>query len=261
MRGTAFALRVDRLGNVAHITLPRPERRCAITDAGWISLTEVCQQLATDDTLRAVTLQGEGANFCAGADIHELRSNIGDPLWLASNQRHVAAALDAYAALPQPTIAIIRGCCFGGGAALAIASDFRLAGVSARFAVTPARLGLTYRLVDCLRLTRLVGPGRAREMLLLAREIDAATADIWGMLTLMSSEETLAATAAELMEHVLALSGYSQRGIKASLLKIAVGAVDDDIETRKIFEDAFAANDFLVAADAFARKTNRNPEK
>lgn len=253
-------VRVSRVGSLARIALARPRRRNALDHAGWSRLAQVCAELSVDMSIRVVVLEGEGEHFCAGADVHELRANVHDRVWLRANQSHVAAALDAYAALPQPTIAAVRGSCFGGGAALAVASDFRLASASACFAVTPARLGLTYRLIECLRLSQLIGPARTREMLLLAREVEAATAAAWGLVNEAVAEEQLEGTLQDMVNALGALSGYSQRGIKTTLLKIRDGAVADDDETRRVFEDAFNAPDFLAAADAFAAKSQRHTE-
>lgn len=199
-------------------------------------------------------LCGEGEHFCAGADIHELRSHMQDARWMQASQAVTAAALDAWAALPQPTIAVLRGACYGGGAALAIAADFRLASDDARLAITPARLGLTYRLSDCRRVVQLVGPQHAREMLLLAAEVQAEQALAWGLVNEVVAAPALAGAVEARLSALLALSGYSQRAIKANLQKIAAGAIDDDATSRQVFAEAFDQPDFREAAAAFAEK-------
>jgi enoyl-CoA hydratase len=242
---------------VAKITINRPSRRNALDDRSWQLFAEMCDAISRRDDVRIVTLSGEGEHFCAGADIHELRENILDKTWMLRNQSHVAAALDCYANLPQITVAMIRGGCYGGGAALAVSSDFRVAADTARFAITPAKLGLTYRLVDCLRLHQLIGPARAREMLLMAAEIDADAAMSLGLVSECVASTILEATVNSRIEKLLALSAYSQRGIKATLLKIRDGARDDDEETRRIFAAAFSENDFIAAAESFVQKSTR----
>jgi enoyl-CoA hydratase len=244
---------------VAKITINKSQRRNALDDKSWQLLQQICADISVHDDIRIVLLAGQGEHFCAGADIHELREHILDTAWMKRNQAHIAAALDTYANLPQITIAMIRGCCYGGGAALAVSSDFRIAADGARFAITPAKLGLTYRLVDCLRLHQLIGPARAREMLLMAAEVDGAAALSWGLVNECVAISALETVANSRIEKLLALSAYSQRGIKATLLKIRDGAHDDDDddETRRIFAAAFSGSDFISAAASFAQKPTR----
>jgi enoyl-CoA hydratase len=240
--------------NVARLTLARPARRNALDASAWRALADACIRIAANDDIRAVLLLGEGSHFCAGADIHEMREHISDAAWMQANQAEIGNALDLYANLPMPTLAIIRGSCYGGGAALAVSSDFRIASMDTKIAITPAKLGLTYRLVDCLRVQQLVGPARTREMLLLAREIDANTALDWGFVGEVCEENQLGSRTNAWVSGITALSGYSQRGIKKTLLKIRDGATTDDDETRKLFQDAFKGADFQRAADAFTKR-------
>jgi enoyl-CoA hydratase len=247
-------LLVERQNAVTTLTLARPQRRNALDTASWNALYEVCGEIATDASVKVVVLRGEGEHFSAGADIHELREHIADPQWMSGNQTSIAEALDAYASIPQPTIAAVRGSCFGGGAALAAASDFRICSDDARFAITPSKLGLTYRLVDCLRVVDLVGAARAREMLLLAKELDAATAAQWGFVTQTSTASELDAAVSNMTSRLTSLSSYSTRGIKQTLLKIRGGQTQDDAETRAMFAAAFSGADFAEGAAAFINK-------
>jgi enoyl-CoA hydratase/carnithine racemase len=240
--------------NVARIALARPARRNALDANAWRALADACTRIAANDDIRAVVLMGEGLHFCVGADIHEMREHIGNAAWMQTNQAEIGNALDRYANLPQPTLAVIRGSCYGGGAALAVSSDFRIASIDTKIAITPAKLGLTYRLVDCLRVQQLIGPARTREMLMLAREIDANTALNWGLVGETCEADQLESRASAWVSGILALSSYSQRGIKKTLLKIRDGAIADDGETRKIFQDAFSGTDFQRAADAFTKR-------
>lgn len=244
---------------VAFITLHAPANRNALNNAAWLTLAETCVTLSLDANVRLVVLRGTGAHFCAGADIHELRANIQNTSWMMQNQAAVGAGLDAFAALPQPTIAIIQGACVGGGAALAFSSDFRIAADNLRLSITPARLGLSYRLVDCLRVVRTVGHACARELLLLAREIDAATAQHWGAVTTLTTAENLTLTADDFVERLLNLSATSQRAIKANLLKIGNGSTADDDQSMADFATAFAATDFINAAVKFVEKSSKTP--
>jgi enoyl-CoA hydratase len=239
---------------VARLVITRPQRRNALDTSTWQAFTLACKEIAARDDIRAVVLTGEGEHFSAGADLHELNANIRDSAWMVTNQASIADALDTWAALPQPTIAAIRGSCFGGGAALAAASDFRYCTPDARFAITPARLGLTYRLVDCKRVVSLVGEAHAREILLLAKELDAATAMHWGFVNEVVGPHSLDAKIAEVTSQLLNLSAYSQRGIKQNLLKIRNGQTQDDDASINTFRNAFIGADFQDGAKAFLEK-------
>jgi enoyl-CoA hydratase len=246
-------IQVSISNSIATLTIARAARRNALDTACWQALADACTALAMRDDVKVVVLTGEGAHFSAGADIHELSANMTDAAWMANNQAAIAQALDTYAQLPQPTIASIRGACVGGGAALAAASDFRHCANDARFAITPAKLGLTYRLVDCLRVVELVGAARAREILLLAKELDAQTALQWGLVNEVSASD-LDSRVTEVATQLASLSAYSLRGIKASLLKIRAGQTTDDAATIENFRNAFTGADFAEGAAAFIEK-------
>jgi enoyl-CoA hydratase/carnithine racemase len=254
------SLIVDLKGSVATLTINRPERRNALDTATWQALTDTATALASNSTVDIVTLCGEGQHFSAGADIHELSANMKSADWMANNQATIATALDAWAALPQPTVSVIRGACVGGGAALAAASDFRYCNTTAKFAITPAKLGLTYRLVDCLRVVELVGAAHAREILLMARELDAATALQWGFVnevvheSITSDVDWLDTHVAEIIAKLSTLSSYSLRGIKANLLAIRRGETTDNDNSMATFRAAFTGQDFIEGATAFVEK-------
>ena len=145
----------------------------------------------------------------------------------------------------------------GGGAALAFSADFRITADNLRLSITPARLGLSYRLVDCLRVVRAVGHAHARELLLAAREIDATTAQNWGAITSMSTVGDLDASAESFITNLLALSSTSQLAIKANLQKIAAGTTEDDAQSMASFAAAFTQIDFIEAAAKFSAKSSK----
>jgi enoyl-CoA hydratase/carnithine racemase len=244
-------------GSIARITIARPGRRNALDETAWRQLHNICMEICARPDVHAVLLTGEGGHFSAGADIHELSQHLADIAWLQQNQSTIAAAIDCYASLPQPTVAVIRGSCVGGGAALAAASDFRLAAAGCRFAITPAKLGLTYRLVDCLRIVELVGAAHARELLLLAAECDGDKALAWGLINALFPADDFDAGVDQWLQKMTGLSSASQRGIKSNLLKIRAGATNDDDDSRRIFAEAFAGADFIRAATSFATAKNR----
>jgi enoyl-CoA hydratase/carnithine racemase len=182
-------LRVDVAGSVGTIRLDRAAKRNAVTYDMWVALGAACRELAHDARVRVVVLRGEGDHFCAGADITELLAARppGTPSFMDVNM----AAEHSLAALPKPTVAVIQGDCIGGGAALAIDCDLRIAVEGARFGITPSKLGIVYPPASLERAVRLLGPA-AKRLLYTGDLIDAAEAHRIGLV-----DELLPATAVE----------------------------------------------------------------
>jgi enoyl-CoA hydratase/carnithine racemase len=158
-------------GPIATLWLNRPAKRNAVTFAMWAGIADRCQKLAADASVRVLVVRGAGEHFCAGADIGDLADH--DPAdYHATNK----AADDALAAFPKPTIAAISGSCVGGGAEIAIACDLRLADTSARFGITPARLGIVYPAFAVERAVLLLGGSAAKHLLFSAELVDAGRA-------------------------------------------------------------------------------------
>lgn len=166
---------------VAEILIDNPRHRNAITAAMWRRLPLLLDELAHDETVRVLVIRGAGTHFSAGAHVNELDDILLDPVLPLGGL--ITPAEDALARFPRPTIAAIDGICYGGGWEIAAACDLRVATASARFAVTPARLGIAYPASGIARLVQLVGPGVAKDLLLTAREFSAAEALEVGMLT------------------------------------------------------------------------------
>jgi enoyl-CoA hydratase/carnithine racemase len=179
-------IRVDRDGHVATLTLHRPAARNALSIAGWKALAEAAGELAASDA-RAVILRSDvPAIFSAGADITEFGTFAGDD---ATRFREaMRAGIEAVAALPMPSIAVIDGGCFGAAVALVLACDIRVAGDGAQFASTPAKLGIGYPREDVARLSAQIGRGNASRMLFTGEIVDAADAHAMGLVELRGDE-------------------------------------------------------------------------
>src|SRR5215469_6014883 len=144
---TDDTLLLDRDGSVATLTINRPERRNALTLAMFTAIPELVKRAAATPGVRALVLRGAGtAAFCAGADIGEFGAVRATADQAAAYDDVVSAAEDALESFPGPVIAAIRGYCYGGGCNLALACDVRFADPGARFAITPAKLGVVYPL-------------------------------------------------------------------------------------------------------------------
>ena len=171
--------RIDtaRQGHVLHITLHNPARRNAMCHSMWRDLGDALAGAASEPDLRALVLTGAGDKaFCAGNDISEFRTWRDDPEKHAAYEATSHRAMTLLRELPFPSIARIRGVCVGGGLEIALACDLRLADQASRFAITPARLGLGYKLEDVSLVVDTVGAAVARRLLFTARMHDAAEA-------------------------------------------------------------------------------------
>lgn len=245
-------LRLTLDGAVARLVIDRAARRNAFTDAMWAALPGLVAEAMADPGVRVllVAAAAPGA-FCAGADIEEFGRSLDNP-GTSGNQGLVRAAQLSLARAPKPVIALIEGDCIGGGCGLAIACDIRVASPTARFGITPARLGIVYSLHDTKLLVDLVGPGQAKRILFTAGLIDAAEALRIGLVEIVATDaraeaEALAAT-------IAAGSPHSIAGAKQIVRRILDGQADDDAATLAMFADAFTGPDFAEGVAAFRAK-------
>jgi enoyl-CoA hydratase/carnithine racemase len=169
-------IRVAAEGAVGRLILDRPEKRNAISRAMWQAIPEAVARLENDASVRVIVLQGAGDHFAAGADISEFDEVYGTRENAAAYAADLAAAMDALGAGGKPRIAMIRGVCVGGGVALAVCCDMRFAAEGARFAVTPAKLGIAYCFEDTRRLVACIGASGAKDVLFSGRMLDTAEA-------------------------------------------------------------------------------------
>ena len=162
---------VTRDRSVATIWLNRPDKRNAMSYEMWTALAEACHELARDRSVRVLVVRGAGGHFCAGADIGGFSGGMSDDY-----QSRNREAEESLAAFPRPTIAFITGSCVGGGVQIAGACDLRFADTSAKFGITPARLGIAYPTYALERVVRLIGPSAAKHLLFSAEliEVDRA---------------------------------------------------------------------------------------
>jgi enoyl-CoA hydratase/carnithine racemase len=166
---------VERGDGLIIVTLNRPARRNALTFALWQELAALFRSFAGDPEARTVILTGAGT-FCAGADISEFSQNRRNAEQGKAYDRAVDQCSAAIMELPLPTIAAISGFCVGGGCALALACDFRLAETDARLGIPAARLGIVYTIRDTRNLFHAVGLANAKRMLYSGELMSAAEA-------------------------------------------------------------------------------------
>lgn len=253
-----------REGAIATLTIRRAEKKNAFSEAMWRSLLDHCQRIAAEGVAgpagapRVLLLQGQPGAFCAGADIEEMQTLMKDTAVMAANNVVVAQAQLALEQLPLATLAVIDGPCFGGGFGIAAACDFRIGSTRSLFAITPARLGLLYSIEDTRRVVALLGPTRAKRLLMRSERLDAVTALQWGVLDALVEPAALADTAQEWAQQLAAQSRTSLTGIKATVALIEGNPSMNEPELRAAFDAAFAGTDFAEGIAAFlARRAPR----
>ena len=175
-RHAVSGLRIMEADGVLVVSFARPAKRNAVTLAMYRALGAVFVDAASRPSVQSILLCGEGACFSAGADIGDLRSDTDRIAVLVEHRRISDAAVDALAACPKPTVALIDGFCLGGGMSFAMACDFRIATPGSSFGIPAARLGVVYSQSDCQRLHALVGISAAKRILYLGDRMQAAEA-------------------------------------------------------------------------------------
>lgn len=249
-------LKIVRRGAIAELVIDRPHTRNAFTQAMWAALPALLDSLAAD--CRVLIVRGAGDVFASGADISEFAEVYATPARGEAYSRQIAAALDALAAFPHPTLAMIRGVCFGGGGALALACDVRFCDETARFAFTPAKLGLVYPFNDTKRLVEAVGGPVAKDLLFSARQLDGAQALACGLVSRLSSPSALERTVSEYVDQLLDMSPHSAEFTKHMIALVLAGQDKDDAASKALFAGAFSQADFNEGYRAFLEK--RKPD-
>lgn len=249
-QGRDVTLRLELAGPVATLRIDRPARRNAFDTAMWEALSGLLDEAGAHRDLRVLTIRSSeaGSAFCAGADIAEMLAHKDDQAFHARNQAAINAALYRLARFPLPTVAFIEGDCIGGGVGLALSCDLRIATVGARFAITPARLGLVYPLHDVANLVSLVGAGQARRLLLTGAPIGAEEALRIGLVELLADAPDV------VVDPIVANSANSTVALKGFVRRVLDGQSADDAATLQVFADAFAGEDFLEGTSAFVEK-------
>jgi enoyl-CoA hydratase/carnithine racemase len=241
-------------GPIATLMLDRPDKRNAITASQWRAIPDLIERACACTDTRVIVLRGASGNFAAGADIAEFAQVFADRAATLAYQAAMAAAMRAIEQAPLPVIAQIDGLCIGAGVALAAACDLRLAASDARFAITPAKLGLIYSLADTARVMALVGPGMTRDLLYTARMIDAAQAHAIGLVESVHAPDALGAAVADKAGLIAANSAWSHARGKQVVRKILAGTRDDDAQTLGWFADAPEGADYREGLAAFAER-------
>ena len=242
--------------HVARVTLNQPARRNAMRLSMWEQMRDSLADLAQDSKVRVVVVTGAGDKaFCAGADISEFDDWRGDPARAAEYDMVTHDACEALANFPKPTIARIVGSCIGGGFELALLCDIRLCSADARFAVTPARLGLGYNLHDTELLVDRIGAPATREILFTGRIYSPAEALRLGVVNRVSDEGQLDALVDSYVADIAQNAPITVQASKAIIAQAARPPGDRDEQLCQRWVDrCYASEDFQEGRRAFAEK-------
>jgi enoyl-CoA hydratase/carnithine racemase len=249
-------LRLDEpAGGIRRLTISNPSKRNALDHA---ILDGIAAAVADPGDARCLILTGEHGMFSAGYDI----GDIPDDVFEVEAEKLVAhpftAALDAIAGCDLPIVAALSGHTIGGGLELALVCDFRVAHDGILLGMPPAKLGLIYSHIGLRRFLNAIGEPRTRELFLLGRNVDAATALQWGLVNRVVPESQLEETTLDLAQELAGNAPLSIRGNKRILRELlrAEGELDADIERDLITlrESSFASEDMREGVRAFAEK-------
>ncbi|MGG4451767.1 enoyl-CoA hydratase-related protein [Brevibacillus porteri] len=249
------SVRFEREGHIGLITLNRPDELNALNYDTLERLGNLIEQVRLDaKEIRVVIVKAEGRAFSAGADLKERRTLTEQQV--RRNVRKIRDVFTALERLPQPTIAMINGFAFGGGFELALACDFRYAVADAKMGLTEVSLGIIPGAGGTQRLSRLIGPSKAKELILTARRIQAQEAFHIGFINAVAKDaEELRELAMGLANEILAnapLAVYQAKSAidRGSSVDLQTGL---DIETM-CYEVIIPTTDRLEALEAFREK-------
>jgi len=252
----------ERQGHVGVITLNRAERKNPLTFESYAELRDLFRELTGVNEVRAIVITGAGGNFCSGGDVHEIIGPLvelqraGDTAGLLAFTRMTGDLVKAMRACPQPIVAAIDGVCAGAGAILAMAADLRYGTARSKVAFLFARVGLAGAdMGACNMLPRIVGAGRAAELLYTGRAIDGAEAERWGFYNRLCAPEAVLAEAHALAAALADGPTFAHAMTKRCLHQEWSMGIEEAIEAEAQAQAiCMQTRDFARAYTAFAAK-------
>lgn len=249
-------------GKVATITLTRPERKNPLTFESYAELRDTFRQLDFATDVKVVVITGQGENFCSGGDVHDI---IGPLVKMRAEQRMdellaftrmTGDLVKAMRHCPQPIIAAIDGACVGAGAILAMASDLRVGTARSKVAFLFTRVGLSGAdMGACALLPRIIGQGRASELLYTGRTMSGEEAERWGFYNQLSQPEELLASAHALAHALANGPTFAHAMTKKALHQEWNMGVDEAIEAEAQAQAiCMQTEDFVRAYNSFVAK-------
>jgi enoyl-CoA hydratase/carnithine racemase len=253
-----FLWSVEGDGRVATLTLNRPDKKNPLTFESYAELRDLFRDLAYASDVRTIVLKGAGGNFSSGGDVFEIiepltRMTMPD---LLAFTRMTGDLVKAMKKCPQQIVAAIDGICAGAGAILAMASDLRLATPEAKTAFLFTRVGLAGAdMGACGILPRIIGQGRAAELLYTGRFMSAEEGERWGFFNRLHAAEDLDKAAADLARSIADGPWFAHGVTKTMLNQEWAMGIDEMIESEAQAQAiCMATGDFRRAFEAFAAK-------
>ena len=251
-----FAYAFD--GGVATLTLDRPERKNPLTFDSYAELRNLFRALGSALDVKVVVLTGAGGNFCSGGDVHEIigpltRMSMPE---LLEFTRMTGDLIKAMRGCPQPIVAAIDGICAGAGAMMALAADIRLGTAQAKTAFLFTRVGLAGAdMGACALLPRLIGQGRASELLFTGRAMTAAEGLQWGFFNALHAPEALMGAAHKLAHELASGPTFAHGMTKTMLHQEWAMTLDQAIEAEAQAQAiCMQTQDFTRAYEAFSAR-------
>ena len=245
-------------GGVATLTLNRPERKNPLTFDSYAELRKLFRALDNATDVKVVVLTGAGGNFCSGGDVHEIigpltKMNMPE---LLEFTRMTGDLIKAMRLCPQPIVAAIDGICAGAGAMMALAADLRLGTAQAKTAFLFTRVGLAGAdMGACALLPRLIGQGRASELLFTGRAMSAAEGLQWGFFNALHEPEALLGAAQKLAHELASGPTFAHGMTKTMLHQEWAMTLDQAIEAEAQAQAiCMQTQDFKRAYEAFAAR-------
>ena len=245
-------------GGVATLTLNRPERKNPLTFASYAELRDLFRALNYATDVKTVVLTGAGGNFCSGGDVHEIIGPLTQMSMpeLLEFTRMTGDLVKAMRLCPQPIVAAIDGICTGAGAMMALASDLRLGTAQARTAFLFTRVGLAGAdMGACALLPRLIGQGRASELLFTGRAMSADEGLQWGFFNALHAPEALMDAAHKLARDLASGPTFAHGMTKTMLHQEWAMTLDQAIEAEAQAQAiCMQTRDFTRAYEAFSAR-------
>jgi enoyl-CoA hydratase/carnithine racemase len=256
---TAFAggkMLAAKDDGVGLITFNQPEKRNAMSMEMWTGFGEILDEFAEDSAVSVVILTGASNKaFVSGADISQFEKNRNSADAQAEYDRATGVGRQKFHAFQKPVIARIRGFCMGGGLAIAMATDLRIASVDSQFGIPAARLSIAYAPDSVKRLIDLVGPAHARMILYTAKRIDAQEAERIGLINKMTTEEGLNDVVLDIARSIADNAPLSIAASKLTINEMLKDESQRDMDAiKRMGEICFNSADYKEGRTAFMEK-------
>jgi enoyl-CoA hydratase/carnithine racemase len=250
------AIRYETENGIARLVIDQPEKMNAMTYEMWASLPGLVARAEADRSVRAIVVTGEGGRaFCAGADISQFGAMREGESATAAYDAAYLQGCTAVSNADKPSIAVIRGVCFGGGVGLAMACDLRLARADCRFRVPAARLGLGYAYAGIELLARRLGLSVTADLMLSARIVAGEEALRLGIVNALWDAESFEREAADYLARIAANAPLTLRAVKLALIALARPEADRDTSAAEAAVAAcLASADYREGQRAFTEK-------